>query len=235
MIQKKQDKIFKCILGILFASVIMLPLGYQFFINLTEGTGNIQTKEMQRAETVDGYETPEEVVEYVLYWINQDDLDMALRGCAVEEVAQNFYLESYCEVTDTFPFEEMVAPADNESQAYMQINQARMTAVYSNMLEQCMGIFGLGYNLEVLNISSDIPENADGYYFQDIRKICSIIGARDVRDVVVHMRIDGVLREMKVTAARYRRYWKIVQFSEYKNWNYVEPQISEYAESAESK
>lgn len=228
--QNKQDRTLLYIVLALFIITFGVLGGYELYTVISEGKPSLNTADMRRKSTVDGYETPEEVVEYVLYWIHQDDLDLALRGCAIEEVAENFYLQDYCEIMDAFPYTDMLAPADYESPAYLKINQARMTAVYSNMVEQCINILGSGADLNVLSISSDIPENADGYYFQDIRDICSIIGARDACNVVIQMQVDGVPRQMTVTAARYKSKWKIVQFSEYTNYNYVEPQISEYAD-----
>lgn len=228
--QNKQDRTLLYIVLALFIITFGVLGGYELYTVISEGKPSMETADMRRKSTVDGYETPEEVVEYVLYWIHQDDLDLALRGCAIEEVAENFYLQDYCEIMDAFPYTDMLAPADYESPAYLKINQARMTAVYSNMVEQCINIFGSAADLNVLSISSDIPENADGYYFQDIRDICSIIGARDACNVVIQMQVDGVPRQMTVTAARYKSKWKIVQFSEYTNYNYAEPQISEYAD-----
>lgn len=228
--QNNQDRTLLYIVLALFIITFGVLGGYELYTVISEGKPSLDTADMRRKSTVDGYETPEEVVEYVLYWIHQDDLDLALRGCAIEEVAENFYLQDYCEIMDAFPYTDMLAPADYESPAYLKINQARMTAVYSNMVEQCINIFGSGSDLNVLSISSDIPENADGYYFQDIRDICSIIGARDACNVVIQMQVDGVPRQMTVTAARYKSKWKIVQFSEYTNYNYAEPQISEYAD-----
>ena len=231
-----RDKHLIVAILILFLGTFGILGGYEFYIAVREGDPSLETPEMQREETIDGFESPEEVVEYVLYWIHQDDLDLALRGCAIEEVAQNFLLQSYCEVMDSFPYTEVLAPADYESNAYIGINQACMTAVYSNMVEQCIGVLGSEIDLEVLNIFSDIPENADGYYYQDIRDICSIVGARDACNVVAQMLVDGVPRQITVTAARYRSRWKVIQFSEYANYSYTEPQITEYAEisSAES-
>lgn len=225
-----KDKHLIAAILILFLGTFGILGGYELYTTVREGTPSMETSEMQREETVDGFESPEEVVEYVLYWIHQDDLDLALRGCAIEEIAQNFLLQNYCEVMNSFLYTDMLAPADYESKAYMDINQARMTAVYSNMVEQCIGILGSGTDLEVLSIFSDIPENADGYYYQDIRDICSIVGARDACDVTVQMLVDSVPRQMTVTAARYRSHWKVIQFSEYANYSSTEPQITEYTE-----
>ena len=183
--------------------------------------------DMEREATIDKYETPEEVVEYVMYWIHQGDLDYALRGCAIEEVAEDFSLQSYMEVLDKYVGSAVLAPSDEGSSNYWQINELRMAAVYSDMIGQCIGMMGDGYDMRVLDIYSDIPENADGYYYQAIRDICSIVGARDACNVVINMEVNGVLRQMKVTVARYKNAWKVLQFSEYSNYEYVEPQIIE--------
>ncbi|MCI8821372.1 MAG: hypothetical protein HFI15_02440 [Lachnospiraceae bacterium] len=190
---------------------------------------------MKRRSTIDGFESPEETVEYVLYQIHRGDLDLALRGCAIQEIAENFSLQKYLEIMEEFPRTEMLAPADNGDKAYVAVNQAKLVSVYSDMLEQCMGIFGDGYEMDVLRIAVDIPEDADGFYFQEIRDICAITGARDANNVIVDMLIDGVPRQMKLTVARYRKYWKIIQFSEYKRYKYSEPQISEYTDQVLSE
>lgn len=227
---KNDKKLF----GILFFLVLLtfgLLFGYMLFRNITEGDPYAATEDMKRKSTVDGYEDPEEVVEYVLYWIHQDDLDLALRGCAVKEVSEYFSLQSYCEILDSFTHTEILAPSDYDSKAYREINQARMTAAYSDMLEQCMGIMGSAYDVEVLNIYADVPEDADGFYYQDIRDIGSIAGSKDACNVVAELTVDGVPRRMTVTVGKYKKYWKILQFSEYKNYQYTEPQISEFVET----
>ncbi len=235
MMKKVNDKLLLRIGCVLVIFTLAVPSGYQMWLRINDGRTSIKTDDMKRKPTIDGYEEPEEVVEYVLYQIHQGDLDLALRGCAIQEVAGYFFLQGYSEIMDQFLHTEMLAPADYDNQAYIEINQARMTAVYSDMLEQCMGILGEGYDLDVIRIEADIPEDADGFYYQDIRDICSITGARDACNVVVDMLIDGVPRQMKLTVARYRKYWKILQFSEYENFRYSEPQISEYTNLSNSK
>ena len=183
--------------------------------------------DMERKATIDKYETPEEVVEYLIYWIHQGDLDYALRGCAVEEVAEYFSLQNYMEILDRYAGAEMLAPTDEGSSKYWHINELRMASIYSDMIGQCIGMLGDGYDMRVLNIYSDIPEDADGYYYQAIRDICSIVGARDACNVVINMEVNGVLRQMTVTVARYKDAWKVLQFSAYSNYDYVEPQIIE--------
>lgn len=232
MMREFEDKKLWGVLFLLLILAIAVPSVYMLFVRLAEGNPYVVTEDMERKATVDGYETPEEVVEYVLYWIQHDDLDLALRGCAIEEIAEYFSTQGYCEILDRFPdYTKMLGPADYDNKGYIEINQARMTSVYSDMLEQCMGILGSGYEVDVFNIYSDIPENADGFYYQEIRDVCSVIGAKDACNVIIHMAVDGVPREMAVTVGKYKQYWKIVQFSEYKNYKYKEPQISEIAET----
>ena len=216
---------------LLFAVSMACFIGYKVYIRVTEGTDGILTSDMKRSATVDGYDSPEKVAEYVLYWINKGDLDMALRGCAIEEVSEYFSLQRYCEIMNEFSDIENLAPADYDHAGFISINKLRMTSVYSGMVEQCMGVFGEDYDLRILNIYTDIPKNADGYYFSDIRDICAIVGARDACNVVVVMEVNGVVQQMTVTAARYKQNWKVLQFSAYENYQYEEPQIEEVASS----
>ena len=232
MIKVKDKYLF--ITGVILIILTLLVLaGCQIWTDISEGHAHIVTEEMERKATIEGYETPEEIVEYVLYQIHQGDLDLALRGCAIQEISGYFSLQKYLEIMEKFPYTKMLAPADDNDKAYMEINQTKMISDYSDMLEQCMGIIGDGYELEVLRITADIPENADGFYYQEIRDICAITGARDAVNVIVDMRIDGVPRQMKLTAAKYRKYWKVIQFSEYKNYQYSEPQIDEYSDQVQ--
>lgn len=230
MKKELDDKKLWGILSLLLVLAVAIPAVYTLLVKVTEGNPYLVTEDMKRKATVEGYESPEEVVEYMLYWVQHDDLDLALRGCAIEEVAEYFSTQGYCELLNKFPdCSKMLGPADYDNKGYIEGNQARMTAVYSDMLEQCMGIFGGGYEVEVFHIRSDIPENADGFYYQEIRDVCSVIGAKDACNVIIDMAVDGVPREMAVTVGKYKQYWKIVQFSEYKNYKFKEPQISEIA------
>lgn len=229
-----RDKSLLMMGSILTVLTLAVLIAYQACNSVYEGDPYVVTKDMERKATVEGYSTPEEVVEYVVYQIHQGDLDLALRGCAIQEVAEYFSLQGYGEILDKFPYTQTLAPADYDNRAYIEINQARMTAIYSDMLEQCMGIFGDGYDLEILGIRADIPENADGFYYQDIRDIGTVSGARDACNVIVDMCVDGVQRQMTITVAKYRKYWKILQFSEYKNNLCIEPQISEYVAETEN-
>lgn len=219
---------------LMFGISIALFLGHRVGVAMGNVPETVLTEEMKREASVDGYETPEEVVEYVMYWIHQGDLDYALRGCAIEEVAEYFSLQAYTEIMERYDGTAMLAPSDEGSSRYQVINEMRMTELYSDMIEQCIGTIGDGYDMQVLNIYSDIPEDADGYYYQAIRDICSIAGARDACNVVINMEVNGVLRQMTVTAARYRSDWKVLQFSEYSNYGYTEPQIIELVDDVQA-
>lgn len=229
-----KDRFLLKIGSFLVSLALLIPCIYQIGVKISEGNPYLETHDMQRKSTVDGYGSPEEIVEYVLYQINQGDLDLALRGCAIQEVSEYFSLQKYCEVLEDFPYRGTLAPADYDNQAYVEINSARMTVVYSSMIEQCMSMLGEEYDLEILRIETDIPEKADGFYYQEIRDISAIVGAKDVCNVVVDMLIEGIPRRMMVTAAKYKSYWKILQFSEYKNFLNIEPQISEYTEEVKT-
>ena len=85
--QEKRDSLLLMIGSMLVILTLMILAVYQGVTIIGEGASDLKTEEMGRKATVEGYETPEEVVEYVLYQIHKEDLDLALRGCAIREVA----------------------------------------------------------------------------------------------------------------------------------------------------
>ena len=61
----------------------------------------LETDEAQSC-TIEGYEEPEAAVGYLLYQIQQQDLDAALRICAIGDVAEYFNMASYLKDTKKF-------------------------------------------------------------------------------------------------------------------------------------
>ena len=61
--------------------------------------------------TTDGFETPEEAVTYLLYHMNQDHLDAALRVCAISDIAEYFNMTLFLQYTQQYGGATMVLPS----------------------------------------------------------------------------------------------------------------------------
>lgn len=171
-------------------------------------------EDMARAETIDGYEEPEDLVKYMICQIQNEDLDLALRGCAIENLSEYFVLESYLELTDEFRGLEDLPPSETESEAYIGISNARLAGHYTDVIGTCMELFGSGHTVEVLDVEEYVPENPDGMYYQLRQKVCEALGCRSISEMRILLRVDGEVREMYWTLVRYRSKWNVLAFHE---------------------
>lgn len=171
-------------------------------------------EDMARAETIDGYEEQTDLVKYMICQVQNADLDLALRGCAVENLAEYFVLESYLELTDEFKGLEDLPPSETESEAYIGISNARLAGHYTDMIGTCMELFGPGHTVELLYVEEYVPENPDGMYYQLRQKVCEALGCRSISEMRIILRVDGEMRELYWTLVRYRSKWNVLAFHE---------------------
>ena len=201
------------ILGI--GGAFLLCAGLLFYQRVFALKGVVSPLETDEAQscTIEGYEEPEAAVGYLLYQIQQQDLDAALRICAIGDVAEYFNMASYLKDTEKFEGVEFLPPPDMENQAYIEIIRNRMAYEYGNFFETCCSMIPEGHTLEILNIQINEPDNPDGMYYIRRDEISTILGARDVCEVKAYVSVDDTTYEMRFSLGRYRRFWKILQFS----------------------
>ena len=85
------DKKIMILGSILIAILVGGLLEYQRRDDSWELVYEAETLEQAREETVRGYKEPEELIAYMFYQIQNGDLDLALRGCPVQQMAEGFF------------------------------------------------------------------------------------------------------------------------------------------------
>lgn len=200
-----------------FLLIVILAAGlaiYQKNVDSNRVEPFYLTEDMDRAETSEGYENPEDLVKYMICQIQNADLDLALRGCAIENLAEYFVLESYLKLTDEFKGLEDLPPSETESEAYIGISTVRLAGYYADMVEKCVELFGTGHEVQLVAVEEYVPENPDGMYYQLRQKVCEALGGRTVSEMRVLLDIDGDVKEMYWTLVRYRSRWNVLAFNE---------------------
>lgn len=199
-----------------FATILacLFLLLYQNFVALKGVDAPLEQTTAEEV-TLEGFEEPEEAVEYLLYQIQQGNLDAALRVCAISDVAEYFYMADYLKDTENFMWMDMIPPPDMENAAYIEIARLRMTYDYAVMFENLYQELSLGRQMKILAVQKDEPENPDGLYFQRRTKISNILGSRDVSEMIAYVEVDGTVKELHFSVARYRRFWKILMCSDF--------------------
>ncbi len=163
--------------------------------------------------SVDGYEDPVDTLAYLLFHIQNENLDYALRCCAVADLAEYFDMASYLSFVEEFSGTDFIPPSDEKSGAYWQISVSRLAYDYAVQLDMCMEELVRGHDFEVYEIVSNEPDEPDGRYYERMENISTILGARDVCEMMVYGELDGTPVELRFSLARYKRYWKVLSFS----------------------
>ena len=187
-------------------------------------------EQTERAETISGYEEPEGLVTYMLCRLQQEDLDLALRGCAITKLSENFNLESYITYTKSYEPLAILPPTNWDSTAYTAISKMRMAGYYAQWLQKCMEQLGTSHEVKLLDIVEDVPENPDGMYYERRNSICEILASRSVREMLIYVEVDGQMKELRWTLVRYGKYWSVLLFTPLDGYGSDVPDIRDYVE-----
>ncbi len=201
---------------ILGSAIILLMFGAIGFYELNESRIAVEPvlyPDTKQEETeLKGYEEAEELIEYMIYQIREQNLDLAMRGCAFQNISEYFMLEYYIRFLERFEHLDLIPPSDTDSEAYRAITNARLAAVYASTLEQLMEKLTFDNQFELLGIVEDVPENPDGKYYTDRESICEILGARTLKEYIIYLKVDNQTMELRCTLARFKKYWKMLSF-----------------------
>lgn len=230
-------------LALIGSIMIVLFLGFLFVYQQKRDSDEVvsrrETVEQSRTGTIEGYEEPEELVRYMLCQFQKGDLELALRGCAIQETADNFRLQSYIEFTEDYAPMEILPPSEDESPAYRAISQMRLEGYYARWLKKCEEVLGPSHEVFLLGIEEDVPENPDGKYYQNRKAISEMLGARKVYEALIYVRVDDEVKELRWTLARHKKYWGVLAFNPLDRYAEEEPDIrnssSAFAEDLEKE
>lgn len=205
-------------LAIFGSLLILLLIGGLFYYQKQQDNSEVVSKkesveQQERPETISGYEDEEELVKYMLYQLQQEDLDLALRACAIQGIAENFNLETYIKYTENYDPLAVLPPTNWESPAYSAISEMRLEGYYTEWLQKCMELLGREHEVVLYDIKEDVPENPDGMYYQNRNTICEILGARSVKEMLIYVEIDGQPMELRWTLTRHGKSWRALCFT----------------------
>ena len=111
-------------------------------------------REREEESTVDGYEEPEETLFYLLCQIQNENLDGALRCCAVSDLAEYFDMGAYLSCVEEFPGIDLIPPSDERGGAYWQVSVSKLAYDYAVQLDMCMEELVRGHTFKVYGIVS---------------------------------------------------------------------------------
>lgn len=211
-----QDRVEK---GITIAGVLMIfawmcfLVVYQYKADAEQVNPDSEVIPVAAEGTLRGYEEENDLIAYMLFQIENQNLDYGLRGCATEELAEYYSMTYHLQYTGQYPDLELIPPADYGSPAYKAISIARLTEDYMVKLNDIFQMLAPYGHLKLLSAEEDVPDNPDGMYYERQRQICDILGARSVREMRLLVQTDSGTVMMRWTLARYKKFWKLLLFS----------------------
>ena len=205
-------------IAVLGSIMILLLMGglYKYQKNQDAGEVVAQTETVEQQETLEtisGYEDEAGLIQYMLCQLQNGNLDLALRGCAIQGVADNFNLETYIEYTETYDPLAVLPPSNWESTAYSAISEMRLEGLYAEWLQTAMEELGSAHTVKLYGVEEDVPENPDGKYYENRRTITDILGARSVEEMLIYAEIDGQAKELRWTLTRHGKSWRVLLFT----------------------
>ena len=102
----KRDRWGKAIIctGIGIIIVLMFILwNYQWKIDQEMVIPQAEIQPEITEGTIEGYEEESDLIAYMIYQIENKNLDYALRGCAIEELSRYFSMTYYIQYTEQYP------------------------------------------------------------------------------------------------------------------------------------
>ena len=180
--------------------------------------------------TTDGFETPEEAVTYFLYQIKQDNLDAALRVCAISDIAEYFNMTLFLQYTQQYGGTNLVLPSELENDAYIEISRMRFAYYYAQLIEQYRSFFLNDTTPEVLQVMVSEPEQKDGMYYQKKESIGDILGARDICEISALVGTNDRIQELRFSLAKYKKYWKVFLLCPMEDWQSDQAWIQDVTE-----
>lgn len=218
-------------LGIAVICLLFCIIGFYEFLEQRRAVEPLAEWEEAREATLEGYEEPEELLKYMVYQLQNSRLEAALRGCAIQDLADYFSLDYYIQYLERFEGADLLPPSDTGSPAYQTIAKAELAYDYSTAVRRILKAGQETGQLMLLGIEEDVPENPDGMYYQNRQKVCEILGARSVSEYIVYLGTGTQTYELRCTLARYRRFWKVLTFHLLEDLGIEEVDLRESAEN----
>lgn len=212
----------ECMMGVLGILAILAAIFYYQIFEIVKPVKDPVVTEPEERE-LRGYEDPLETVAYLMAYISTGELEPALRSCAIEDIAGYAELSKYLNYTEDYQGINMIPMVD--SKVYYEITKLRLASDYGHMIQKCIEVLSDGKTLEICDIVQNEPDNPDGKYYQRLERISDILGARDVCEYTVFMRVDGRPTELHLSLAKYKRFWKVILFAPMIQYKSKDPDI----------
>mgnify|MGYP000618152666 CR=1 FL=1 len=193
--------------GIVIFCLILLILGMRWQAKKEESEVLNVTESLQKESEITSFSEEEEAVLYMLSALKKNDLDMALRGCAIDETALQINFVKTAEELPGMQLIDLPAPTSDYSY-YFPLTSAEMTKAYIEQFEELSTEIPEIETLEVLEIAEKKEKERE-------EQLAECLAAQEVSELGNLCEMWGTeLQTRGFTAVRYEKNWKIHSLKE---------------------
>lgn len=170
----------------------------------------VETQELQRTAEFDKLNHPEYLVRYLLSAMEKRDVDMALRGFAMDESILNIRLEKIISAEEQFYTDMEIAPSGSYK-TYNEVSAAELAGKYSQSIQMLLDFFGENDKIVVKDIDYVEPEQQlSSEIISKNAKITEAKGGDCICEMMVLVECKGQEYILGITLNHYGDYWKIL-------------------------
>lgn len=189
--------------------LIGLIVCYQLSASRNIIDSTVETQELQRTAEIDKLNYPDYLVKYLMSAIEKRDVDMALRGFAMDESIINIWLEKIITAQDRFYTDMEIAPSGSYK-TYNEVSAAELAGKYSQSFQALLDFFDENERIIVKEIDYVKPEQQ--LSSEKISKNAKVIEARGgdcLCEMMALIEHNGQEYILGITLNHYGDYWKI--------------------------
>lgn len=201
--EKKWPFVFN---GIVIFCLILLILEMRWQAKKEESEVLNVTESLQKESEIHSFSEEEEAALYMLSALKKNDLDMALRGCAIDETALQINFVKTAEELPGMQLIDLPAPTSDYSY-YFPLTSAEMTKAYIEQFEELSTEIPEIETLEVLEIAEKKEKERE-------EQLAKCLAAQEASELEIYVKCGEQSYRLGFTAVRYEKNWKIHSLKE---------------------
>ncbi len=193
--------------------LILIIVGYREFQAKEAFNPQYTTEKQNREATIDGFTEPNQIIEYIMTAVQEQDLDKFLRGCAIDEVALKSNMEKFIEKKGVFGIYTALAPSMNYN-FYFPLASSELTNYYSEIFESMITNLEEPKQMKIDGIHFVLPssENESEYKLM-MQRETEMWGAEAICEMYAEYTVDQKSYATQFTLINYYGYWKLFGIS----------------------
>lgn len=190
--------------------LIGIIICYQLSESRRIAVPTVETQELQRNAELDKLNHPEYLVRYLMSAVEKQDVDMALRGFAMDESILNIELEKIIAAQDQFYTDMEIAPSGSYK-TYNEVSAAELAGKYSQSFQVLLDFFGENDKIIVKDIDYVRPEQQlSSEKISKNEKVIEAKGGDCICEMMVLVEYNGQEYILGITLNHYEDYWKVL-------------------------